>query len=113
LALPKIVVAALSVLWLRILRHVAPSVLVKRAKSMQGPNGRMEIKSIDDIAFIGSMDNLKGMTGNLIKNALKEAQEGSPAPNPEVLDLLSRKSMKLLDWEKNGRPLVLNFGSCT
>jgi len=71
------------------------------------------MKTIEDIAFIGSMDNLKGMTGNLIRNALKEAQEGSPAPNTEVVNLVSRKSGKLLDWAKKGRPLVLNFGSCT
>ena len=37
---------------------------------------------------------------------------GLPAPNINILTLDGAKK-KLLDFEKKGRPLVVNFGSCT
>ena len=37
---------------------------------------------------------------------------GLPAPNINILTLDGVKK-KLLDFEKKGRPLVVNFGSCT
>ncbi|KAF2347958.1 Iodothyronine deiodinase [Trinorchestia longiramus] len=38
---------------------------------------------------------------------------GSPAPNPLVVELEGSRKRRLLDLAKSGRPLVLNFGSCS
>ena len=46
-------------------------------------------------------------------NVLKEAQEGSPAPSPDLYDLSTRQVVSLLSRARPGRPLVLNFGSCS
>ncbi|WAQ95391.1 IOD1-like protein [Mya arenaria] len=40
----------------------------------------------------------------------KEAHRGDTAPNPNVISLTDRKLTKLLDFAREGRPLVLNFG---
>ncbi|NXF18769.1 IOD1 deiodinase, partial [Rhodinocichla rosea] len=41
-----------------------------------------------------------------------EAYEGHPAPNTPVVTL-SGEVCHLLDFMKDNRPLILNFGSCT
>lgn len=38
---------------------------------------------------------------------------GSPAPNPVLVRLSDGVECHLLDIAKAGRPLVINFGSCT
>lgn len=48
-----------------------------------------------------------------ILDLMKDAQKGQKAPNSEVVSLEDRKLCKLLDFQKKGRPLILNFGSCT
>ena len=48
-----------------------------------------------------------------LDNALKDAQVGEAAPDPSVYDLASRKTVSLLTTATPGRPLVLNFGSCS
>ncbi len=52
------------------------------------------------------------LKANYISNS-KTAELNGPAPNPEVIDLVTKKVKHLLDYQKKGRPLVLNFGSCT
>ena len=44
---------------------------------------------------------------------VQEALEGEPAPNPSVYDLATKKTVSLLSTGSRGRPLVLNFGSCS
>ncbi len=39
--------------------------------------------------------------------------EGGPAPNPSLVDLNGITQYHLLEFAKKGRPLVVNFGSCT
>ncbi len=39
--------------------------------------------------------------------------QGGEAPNPKVLSSNGSKEYNLLDFAKPGRPLVLNFGSCS
>ncbi|XP_042219571.1 thyroxine 5-deiodinase-like [Homarus americanus] len=41
------------------------------------------------------------------------AEMGEVAPNPEVMRLRDRSVSRLLDMARSGRPLVINFGSCT
>ena len=42
-----------------------------------------------------------------------ETNVGKPAPNPPVVKLDGVTQVNLLDFAKAGRPLVLNFGSCS
>lgn len=39
-------------------------------------------------------------------------QDGMTAPNPKV-ETFDKKTVHLLDFVKQNRPLVVNFGSCT
>ncbi|KFZ68065.1 hypothetical protein N338_11846, partial [Podiceps cristatus] len=43
----------------------------------------------------------------------KSAHVGSLAPNPEVIQLDGQKRLRILDFARGKRPLILNFGSCT
>ncbi|KAK8723283.1 hypothetical protein OTU49_011805, partial [Cherax quadricarinatus] len=45
--------------------------------------------------------------------AVMEAEEGGKAPDPLMIRLSDNSKCHLLDLLKPGRPLVLNFGSCT
>lgn len=53
----------------------------------------------------------------LIDGALAEAnmvaEQGGPAPNPKMLRYSDRSECRLLDVASKGRPLIINFGSCT
>ena len=42
-----------------------------------------------------------------------EAETGQPAPNPTVIKMKDLSQVNLLDLATSGRPLVLNFGSCS
>ena len=48
-----------------------------------------------------------------VLDLLKETQCGKMAPNTEVISLDDRKLRHILDFQTKGRPLILNFGSCT
>ena len=58
---------------------------------------------------------LKTVTKQVILDSLKEAKMGEEAPNPEVLDLFGNKKKLLGEASEasQGRPVVLNFGSCS
>ena len=45
--------------------------------------------------------------------ATLEAENGGPAINVDLYDLVGQKSVKVFDLARENRPLVLNFGSCT
>jgi len=100
-------------------RCVAPGLLINTIKGsaarqkMQPVKMMDSIKSTEDIGFMFSLDKVKMMTMNNIRDILKEAQVGQPAPNPELIDLETRAKLPLVSLAKAGRPLVLNFGSCT
>jgi len=118
--LVKLPVALLAYLAFNLARIIAPGLLIN---SIKGSATRMEagmpskminsIKSTEDLGFMFSLDKVKMITMNNIRDILKEAQVGQPAPNPELVDLETRAKLPLLSLAKAGRPLVLNFGSCT
>jgi len=72
-----------------------------------------QVKSVEDIEFIFSFVTVKETFSTGITNALKEAQEGCPAPSPDLYDLKTKQVVSLLSRGRPGRPLVLNFGSCS
>lgn len=43
----------------------------------------------------------------------KKIKQGSEAPNSPVVSMTGKHCFPLLQMSKSGRPLVLNFGSCT
>lgn len=59
-----------------------------------------------------SLETLKVMWRVRYRKALCSLRTGMKAPDLEVLSL-EKKRMKLLDFQKAGRMLVINFGSCT
>jgi len=117
--LVKLPVSLLAFLAFNLARIVAPGLLVNAIKGNASkremhPKKLMDsIKSTEDMGFMFSLDKVKMMTMNNIRDILKEAQVGQPAPNPELIDLETRAKLPLLSLAKAGRPLVLNFGSCT
>ena len=68
-------------------------------------------------------DHWKNWSGSnrLLKSALRtakiqasrEAEQNGPAIDVELFDLKEKSTVKLFDFMKTNRPLVLNFGSCT
>ena len=63
--------------------------------------------------FLGTTEVIKTHFKIDVQNALKDANLGSQAPNVTLIDLKSKKEVKLFDFMKKDRPLILNFGSCT
>jgi len=117
--LVKLPIALLAYLAFNLARIVAPGLLINFIKGSatrqkMPPQKIMDsIKSTEDIGFMFSLDKVKMMTMNNIRDILKEAQVGQSAPNPELIDLETRAKLPLISLAKAGRPLVLNFGSCT
>jgi len=116
--LVKLPAELLAYLAFNLARILAPGLLVKTIKGKMGEKGmpgkmRDGINSTDDLGFMFSLDKVKMMTMNNIRDILKEAQVGEVAPNPELIDLETRTKLPLVSLAKAGRPLVLNFGSCT
>jgi hypothetical protein len=48
-----------------------------------------------------------------LEDKLKYSTLGASAPHAKVFDILSKSTVDLLSLAKTGRPLVLNFGSCS
>ncbi|XP_068246650.1 type I iodothyronine deiodinase-like [Palaemon carinicauda] len=52
-----------------------------------------------------------------LESALSEltatAEENGKAPNTRVINLIDKTEYRLLDFARAGRPLIVNFGSCT
>jgi len=118
--LVKLPVALLAYLAFNLARILAPGLLINAIKGSAtrreaGMPAKMmdNIKSTEDFGFMFSLDKVKMMTMNNVRDILKEAQVGQSAPNPELVDLETRAKLPLVSLAKAGRPLVLNFGSCT
>jgi len=63
--------------------------------------------------WLGSNRQLKAALRTAKIQAAKEAEQNGPAIDVELFDLKEKSSVKLFDFIKANRPLVLNFGSCT
>jgi len=116
--LVKLPVALLAFFAFNLARILAPGFLVNAIKGKKNEAGMPvkmmdSFKSTEDFGFMFSLDKVKMLTMNNIRDILKEAQIGRPAPNLELVDLETRAKLPLLSLARAGRPLVLNFGSCT
>jgi len=72
-----------------------------------------KIESVEDLDYIFSWDIKQRFIEKTINDVLKQAKVGSEAPNPIIFNMTTSKLTPLLSLSKQGRPLVLNFGSCT
>ena len=72
-----------------------------------------QIKPEDYENTVYSFEYLKQSLHAKYLDMSKEAYLGKIAPNPKLLSLDGHSEKFLLDFENIGRPLVLNFGSCT
>jgi len=101
---------------LNIANYIAPGPLFtfldKRIPPHPMPNPG-EFKSTKDMEFLFSLDRVARRVRMEVRDVIKPAQLGEKAPDIELMDLDSRKNSSLLSLARAGRPLVLNFGSCT
>jgi len=113
----KLPFGLLGVLAMNMVNMVAPEMMFKLFQRMMKDSEEMAIakkfKSTEDFGFLFSFDRIQMCARGEIRDILKEAQVGCPAPNPTLLNLLDRSSTNLLSLATPGRPLVINFGSCT
>eukprot|EP00090_Calanus_glacialis_P019795 TRINITY_DN30348_c0_g1_i1.p2 TRINITY_DN30348_c0_g1~~TRINITY_DN30348_c0_g1_i1.p2 ORF type:complete len:125 (+),score=21.01 TRINITY_DN30348_c0_g1_i1:74-448(+) len=112
--LAKVPISLLWVFGMNVANFVAPDwtfKMIQKKMKMTGINKPFE--STSDLGFMFSLDLVKLSARGNIRDILKEAQVGSPAPNPTLVNLSSKSSTTLLSLAKAGRPMVVNFGSCT
>jgi len=118
LVLGKLPFHLLRVLGLNIANMMAPEItfkMVQRMMKKKMPELEMtdKFESTKDLGFLFSLDQVQVQTTGEIRDILKAAQVGSPAPNPTLLNLSDKSHTSILSLATPGRPLVLNFGSCT
>jgi len=63
--------------------------------------------------FFATTEMIKNRYKAWIQEPYREAIVSLPAPNPTVVLAKSGEQVPLLSTAKEGRPLILNFGSCT
>lgn len=63
--------------------------------------------------FFATTEMIKNRYKAWIQEPYREALVNLPAPNPMVVLAKSVEKVPLLSIAKEGRPLILNFGSCT
>ncbi|KAI3367197.1 hypothetical protein L3Q82_008251 [Scortum barcoo] len=68
---------------------------------------------ISDSNRLFSLESLKAVWHGHKLDFLKAAHLGHGAPNTEVVQLEDQRHSRILDYAKDKRPLILNFGSCT
>lgn len=68
---------------------------------------------VSDSNRLFSLESLKAVWHGHKLDFLKAARLGRGAPNTEVVQLEDRRRARILDFAKDGRLLILNFGSCT
>lgn len=95
----------------RILEFISPNALDKVMNAFDNFIGSPRTE--DHAGYFGTFEFVRHIFGIGITEALKDAVQGYPAPNPELIELKSGREVRLLDFMKTNRPLVVNFGSCT
>jgi len=122
LILLKLPFHLLTLLLFNLVNLVAPGFVLKMVKKMTNKSNFDDssskfkwssMESSTDIAFFMSLDRVKQGMSIQIRDVLKQAQVGEAAPNPVLVNLETRTKVPLLSFARAGRPLVLNFGSCT
>lgn len=90
-----------------------PSIKEKIAEKFREVHVGTYVKDEHCIDSIYTAAIFKQMLRARYKDIFKTARLHGKAPNAEVVELSNLTRAKLLDLQKCGRPLVINFGSCT
>ena len=97
-------------IFFRIGMFISPA-FMEKLNNISGKRTYSDLKKLEP--FLGTTAVLQCMFKKKIRNAFKDADLGSSAPDAPLLNLESGKEVRLLDFMKKDRPLVINFGSCT
>ena len=110
---------ALIFLWtpflliLLVLANILPPVRKKLDEYIITAMDETSTNKHDNENIFLTLDFVKAFIRLRYLDIFKEAFKGYKAPNPKLLSIDGSAEMYLLDVQKQGRPLVLNFGSCT
>lgn len=105
--LPRFLVAAI-VFWLLDFLCIRKRVFLRmRGDDLDPP------LCISDSNRLFSLESLKAVWHGQKLDFLKVARLGHGAPNTEVIQLEEQRRIRILDYARGNRPLILNFGSCT
>uniref|UniRef100_A0A3Q3QRV4 Iodothyronine deiodinase n=1 Tax=Monopterus albus TaxID=43700 RepID=A0A3Q3QRV4_MONAL len=108
--LPRFLVVAV-ILWLLDFLCIRKRVFL-RMKAQEGDAIDPSL-CISDSNRLFSLESLKAVWHGHKLDFLKAAHLGHRAPNTEVVQLEDKRRSRILDYAKDKRPLILNFGSCT
>jgi len=112
----------------RILSAIVGSCIFVFTKSFDDEKGHEDFMKIIDVKkdnkYAGILqqnvaaskyfwDIMKQFVKGAINETMMSATKNGVSPNPTLLKLDDGSHCKLLDLAKAGRPLVINFGSCT
>ena len=75
--------------------------------------GKTDLEAEDYVYSIHEWMTWKTLMGEVSQILYETVKTGERAPNPKVLSSDGTHEYNLLDFAKPGRPLVINFGSCT
>lgn len=77
---------------------------------------RKQVDSMESNAYFKSLSNwriYKHLLELNLHDVFRKAELGELAPNTKVWSRDGKTQHEILDWQIIGRPLVLNFGSCS
>uniref|UniRef100_A0A3B3H9X2 Iodothyronine deiodinase n=1 Tax=Oryzias latipes TaxID=8090 RepID=A0A3B3H9X2_ORYLA len=109
LLLPRFLLAAV-VFWLLDFSCIRKRVFLRMKE--QGGDATDPPLCISDSNRLFSVESLKAVWHGHKLDFLKAAHLGRGAPNTEVVHLEDQRCSRILDYAKDKRPLILNFGSC-
>uniref|UniRef100_A0A673VXT9 Iodothyronine deiodinase n=1 Tax=Salmo trutta TaxID=8032 RepID=A0A673VXT9_SALTR len=108
--LPRFLLAALM-LWLLDFLCIRRKVLLKMRE--QGSSRDDPPVCVSDSNKMFTLESLRAVWYGQKLDFFKSAHLGFIAPNTEVVQLKDRRRVRVLDYVKGRRPLILNFGSCS
>ncbi|KAK6297652.1 hypothetical protein J4Q44_G00322350 [Coregonus suidteri] len=109
--LPRFLLAALM-LWLLDFLCIRRKVLLKM-REQEGNSRDDPPVCVSDSNKMFTLESLRAVWYGQKLDFFKSAHLGLIAPNTEVVQLKDRRRVRILDYVKGRRPLILNFGSCS
>ena len=111
--LPRFLVAAV-LFWLLDFLCIRKRVFFSRMRPHEEGDAAIDPPlCISDSSRMCTLESLKAVWHGHKLDFLKAARLGCGAPNTEVVQLRDQQRSRVLDYARDDRPLVLNFGSCT
>ncbi len=110
----EILVMGSEMILLKVMSWLSPSTAEKLARKILKEAHTSAIHPNDFILSYAQWNTYKFVCQIYYTSYVeRSARINMPAPNPKLLDLDGVTQYRLLDFAKKGRPLVVNFGSCS